>query len=590
MVTRSWTPAESQLLDAVSRDRLWRDTQVLGARYRESGSEAERAAVAYICDELRQAGVDFTVYELNAFLSYHRAAECTVLSPAARSVAAVARSYTQPTPPEGLELELVIGSEYQGDRSDKAALVARDWPGGEHAGNARVTIHVQATDEPNLHRGGGTGVWGTPTVQNLPLAKSGPTAINISRPDGEALRDMARRGPVRVRVRTEVETGWRRISFPVATIPGREPTFVLTGGHLDSHDPGVTDNATGCASLLELARLFAARRGELRHGLRIGWWTGHESAGYAGSTWYCDHEWQALHDRCLLYFNIDGPGIKDTTNVEARYVFPQSEAFVLDLIREYFGRDPEIVARPLKMGDQSFWGAGVPSASVYRCLAPDHPDWAVVFGAGHGRWWHSTDDTMDRADPDILADDTRFYALTLSRLLTGERLPFEFATFAAWMGAALEELQSAYGDRLDLSRLLAAVETFAEVATALKAASVDGAQLAARSRADLDDCLMRLSRYLDPVFFTLVGAYDQDLRGAIPGPAVRYPLPSEPPFQPRYFPGLQRGRRLATTDPNTPEYHALYTTILRERNRVGHALAQAIADGQATLARLNARE
>src|SRR5262249_1814179 len=311
------------------------------------------------------------------------------------------------------------------------------------------------------------GVWGTPTVQNLQLLETQPAAIHVSRPNGEALRELARRGPVRLHVRTEVETGWRRISFPVATIPGREATFVLTGGHLDSHDPGVTDNATGCASLLELARLFSARRGELRHGLRVGWWTGHESPGYAGSTWYCANEWEALHDRCVLYWNNDGPGIRGTSNVEARYIFPQTQGFVLDLIREYFGRDPEIVARPLKMGDQSFWGVGVPSASVYRCLAPDHPDWAVVFGAGHGRWWHSTEDTIDKADAEILTDDTRFYALALHRLCAGRQLPFEFATFAEWMRSTLAELQPALGDGFDVGGLLDRVDEFGALARSL---------------------------------------------------------------------------------------------------------------------------
>ena len=99
---------------------------------------------------------------------------------------------------------------------------------------------------------------------------------------------------------------------------------------------------------------------------------------------------------------------------------------MLGLIRDYYGREPDIMAKPLKMGDQSFWGTGVPSASVYKALAPGDDDWAVVFGAGHGRWWHSTEDTLDKADPDNLLDDTRFYALALNRLLTAEQLPFEF--------------------------------------------------------------------------------------------------------------------------------------------------------------------
>jgi hypothetical protein len=96
-------------------------------------------------------------------------------------------------------------------------------------------------------------------------------------------------------------------------------------------------------------------------------------------------------------------------------------------------------------------------------------------------------------------------------------------------------------------------------------------------------CLMRLSRALNPVFFTAAGLYDQDLRGTIPGPAVRYPLPDEPPFEPRYFPGLQQARRLRDLEVESTAYHALYTTVLRERNRVAHGLARARDDINATL-------
>jgi hypothetical protein len=346
----------------------------------------------------------------------------------------------------------------------------------------------------------------------------------------------------------------------------------------------VTDNATGCACLLELARLFNARRTQLRHGLRIGWWTGHESAGYAGSTWYCDNAWEDLHQRCVLYWNNDGPGIRNAINIEGRYIFPQAQDFVLESIRDYYEREPDIMAKPLKMGDQSFWGTGVPSASVYKCLPPDHPDWAVVFGAGHGRWWHSTDDTLDKADPDNLVDDTRFYALALWRLATAEVLPFEFVTYAGWMRGTLEELQQALGTTFDIGRLRALVDEFEGLARSLReaAATVRGKDDAARGT--FNGCLMRLSRYLNPVYFTSTGPFGQDLRGAIPGPAVRYPLPDEPPFQPRYFPGLQRGRRLASVDSVAPEYTPLYTLLLREQQRAAQALAAAIADARATLA------
>jgi hypothetical protein len=579
----AFTTTERELLEAIDRERLWRDTEFLGAMYRKSGSEEERRSVQYIVDQLRAEGIAVEVFELDAFLSYHHSASLEVLSPERRSIPAVARSYTEPAP-EGVEVELVVAGEHDGDLAGKGVLTARDWPNAHAIKGARVEIHAQTTEEPNLHRGGGTGIWGTPSTAQLATLKPGTTGVSISRPDGEWLRGLARKGPVRVRVATEVDTGWRRISFPVATIPGRQDTYVLTGGHLDGHDPGVTDNATGCACLLELARLFNARRGDLKHGLRIGWWTGHESAGYAGSTFYSDNTWDDLHHRCVLYWNNDGPGIRDATNIEMRYIFPQVQQFVLGLIQDYYGREPDIIARPLKMGDQSFWGAGVPSASVYKCLPPEHEDWAVVFGAGHGRWWHSTEDTMDKADPDKLVDDTRFYALALSRLLTGEHLPFEYVTYAAWMRQTLTDLQGALAGALDLSGLLDRVEEFDGLARQLQKAATATTDAATRAR--IDACQMRLSRLLNPVFFTVVGLHGQDLRGAIPGPAVRYPLPSEPAFQPRYFPGLQRGRRLGDLESDSGERAALYTELLRERNRVGEGIGAANRELRAALAEI----
>lgn len=584
MPLQSGTPAEKELLGEISRERLWRDTEALGSRYRASGSEEERWAVRYVVEQLKQAGVDVSVYELNAFLSYHKSADCVLLSPESGVIPCVARAYSLSTPEDGVELDLVVAGEDEGDLTDKAVLTARDWPSGSGVAGARVQIHAQTTNEPNLHRGGGTPVWGTPTVEQLGRLAPQPSAINISRPDGERLRTLVRQGRVRIRVRTEVETGWRPISFPVASIPGREPTFVLTGGHLDSHDPGATDNATGCAALLELARAFGAHRGELRHGLRVGWWTGHESAGYAGSTWYSDNEWENLRERCLLYWNNDGPGIRGATNVEGRYIFPQIEGFVVDLIREYFDREPDIMAKPLKMGDQSFWSVGVPSASVYRCLAPDHPDWAVVFGAGHGRWWHSTEDTLEYVDPDVLVDDTRFYALALYRLCCADVPPFEFVTYAAWMRAALTGVQEVVGSRFDVTRLIERVDEFEVLARSLQEAAQRSRSSAdPEASARISGCLARLSRYLNPVFLTAAGPYDQDLRGTIPGPSIRYPLPGEPAFEPRYFPGLQRARQLVRVGVDSPEYTALYTALLRERNRIGHALRRATEEVRTTL-------
>jgi hypothetical protein len=577
------TPEEQHLIEGISRDHLWKDTTFIGSRYRESGSNEEKEVVDYIVDQLKEAGIgDIRIYEVVAYVSYHREADCEVIFPVRRRIPAIARAYTESTPPEGLELELVVADQYEGDVTDKAVLTARDWPGGDKARRARVQIHAQVTREVDLHRGGNTPVWGIPSTHQAHLLKTEPTGINISRPDAEFLRELARQSPVRIRVRTVVETGWRRTVFPVARIPGRMSRFVLAGGHLDGHDPGATDNATGCASLLEIARIFARRRSELRHGLVVGWWTGHESAGYVGSTWFCDNEWEDLYQNGVFVLTIDGPGIRGATKLEARYVFPQTQKFIVDLVRVYFGREPDLVAKPIKMGDQSFWGVGVPGATVYRCLAPDHPDWAVVFGAGHGRWWHSTEDTLDKVDPEILTDDTRFYALLLYRLCTVEVLPFEFVTYARWMKGTLENIQRRAGPSFDFGELFRRLAELERLAQALQVAELAAHTQEAKDR--INGCKMRLSRYLNPVYFTREGPYHHDLRTAIPGPPVRYPTPGEPPFEPDYFPGLQPAKRLPALDPSSGDYWVLYSTLLRERNRVLHALDQAIRDLSETLA------
>ena len=61
-----------------------------------------------------------------------------------------------------------------------------------------------------------------------------------------------------------------------AEIEGAEfpDEFVLFHGHLDSWHVGIGDNATGDATLLELARVFWNHRDNLKRTLRVAWWSG----------------------------------------------------------------------------------------------------------------------------------------------------------------------------------------------------------------------------------------------------------------------------------------------------------------------------
>ena len=142
--------------------------------------------------------------------------------------------------------------------------------------------------------------------------------ITINRPDGEELIAKLRQGPVRIAFSNRTDTGWREIPVLVAEVKGaRFPDeFVLLHGHLDSWHIGIGDNATGDATLLELARVFSAPPGQAGRTLRIAWWSGHSHGRYAGSTWYADTFADDIVANCVAHVNCDSPGCRWATVYE----------------------------------------------------------------------------------------------------------------------------------------------------------------------------------------------------------------------------------------------------------------------------------
>jgi hypothetical protein len=378
---------------------------------------------------------------------------------------------------------------------------------------------------------------------------------------------MMQQGPVRVRIHAQAETGWRTLPLLVADVPGAEPEFLLVGAHVDSWYEGVTDNATGDVCLLEMARVLKQHQKKLRRGVRFAWWPGHSHGRYAGSTWYADHAFDELRRRALGYLNIDSPGCRDTAIFDCRYNMGEVEELMKRTVPEVTGQSPNI-RRPFKAGDQSFWGVGVPSLGAFRMLPLDHPDRATVGGSGAGWWWHSTADTLDKADAGILAADVGLYLTIAWRIVTPAVLPFNFVPTANDYAALLRELHDAAGGTIKLldvagraDELRALTERLETVRASLAAAAAG--RRAPRGKTGLriarvNRSLMALSRILNPPLYTVQGPYDHD-------PALQVPM----------LPGLQAARRLAAMAPASDDYGFLRTRLIRERNRVADALTSA---------------
>jgi Zn-dependent M28 family amino/carboxypeptidase len=122
----------------------------------------------------------------------------------------------------------------------------------------------------------------------------------------EVGRRLAAAGPgVVVRVRTDTESAGRPTSNVLAELAGADPgRVVMAGAHLDSvaAGPGMNDNASGSATLLEIARRLAGTRPA--HTVRFAWW-GAEELGLLGSRHYVGGLDRAERDRIALYLNLD---------------------------------------------------------------------------------------------------------------------------------------------------------------------------------------------------------------------------------------------------------------------------------------------
>jgi len=583
---------EQELREAIEPSELWRHLEVFNTLQRLDGTEDERKSVEYIAEEMRKVGVQCDVLEYETFVSRPGPGRLEVLAPEQFELPTRTRAFAPSTPPGGVEVDVVwVGSsgENRGgmifthagreedflgkDLRGKAVLTTGGRPDGvmyaQQAG-AVALIDVWPSDEDVLHEMTVSSIWGTPTPESASRLVRIPV-MTVRHRDGQRLRQMLEQGPVRIRLEGEVFNGPERITQPVATIPGRaEPDrFLLLGAHIDSWYEGVTDNGTANAVLLEVARILATRREGLRRGVKFGWWSGHSQGRYAGSAWYADAYWEELRRGCVGYLNIDGPGCRGASVFDCRYTMAEMQSTVERTVGDLI-HAPANVRRPFKAADQSFWGLGVSSFSVYRMLPEDHPDRAIVGGCSGAWWWHSPEDLIDKVDLELLTSDTQIYATLAARVCGDRVLPYDVAPIARDFVTKLSELQDAAQGGLDLSLAIERARAFEQ-----KGAELDRARARLADSDDDERCdilnagLLSLTRILNPVLYTEAGEFDQD-------PAIQLPM----------LPGLRRAKNLPEHEPGTRERLFLDTALTRQRNRVNHALQRANEEAEALLGRV----
>ena len=175
----------------------------------------------------------------------------------------------------------------------------------------------------------------------------------ISSNVGSQLTRLAQAGTVRVHLDLSVATTRARAADVIADLPGRTSGVILLGAHLDSvaNGPGINDNGSGSATVLEIAR--QARRLHVRpkHGLRFAFW-GAEELGLIGSRSYVQGLSPRERRRILGVINLDMVGSPNYS----RIVYdgddgPSGSRRIENAFRAYFA------ARRLPVEQESLGGA-----------------------------------------------------------------------------------------------------------------------------------------------------------------------------------------------------------------------------------------
>jgi Zn-dependent M28 family amino/carboxypeptidase len=195
---------------------------------------------------------------------------------------------------------------------------------------------------------------------------------------GNELAALLEEGEVVIHLMTEtlIELDVPTANLIAETPTGRDDRVVMAGAHLDSvpDGPGINDNGSGSAALLEIALQMAELGIETRNTVRFAWW-GAEEAGLVGSQFYVDSLTKSEAKDIELYLNFDMIGSPNY----ARFIYdgsgdafgikgPTGSGNIERVFEDYFSSQG-LVSEPTAFDGRSdydaFITAGIPAGGLF---------------------------------------------------------------------------------------------------------------------------------------------------------------------------------------------------------------------------------
>ncbi|GMA38192.1 M20/M25/M40 family metallo-hydrolase [Mobilicoccus caccae] len=259
---------------------------------RAAGTSGYEEAAKYVESQMRAAGYSTERQYFDFVFEQVRAAGLAVVSPQQRAVEQNPMSYSPGTPAAGITAALVKPANEQGcdaaawngiDAKGKIALVSRGTCSFGEKSKAAGAAGAAAVIIYNNAEGALNGTLGGIDAGHVPTT-------GVTKAEGQSLLDLMNAGPVTMKFVLD-KTVENRKTFNVLaeTKGGSADNVVMVGAHLDGvgDGPGINDNASGSAAILEVARQFQQRniQGKPANKVRFAWW-GAEEIGLLGSTHY----------------------------------------------------------------------------------------------------------------------------------------------------------------------------------------------------------------------------------------------------------------------------------------------------------------
>lgn len=404
---------------------------------RATGTQGYQDSVEYVAGQLRRAGYDVT---LSPFLIVDQPAQLRQLEP------------TQADYPTGAFLGsgegevtgrvLPVGLSLDVPEDSTSACTAADFDGLDFSGTTDIALIQRGgcgygRKVENAQRAGAEAVviFNQGTPDELGLAPGGlltdegefffpdVPVVAATYANGVALSQGATAyvNVMPYRFRSDVNV--------IADLPGQNrENVVMAGAHLDSvgTSPGINDNGSGAAALLETALLMANH--EPQNSLRFAWW-GAEEEGLAGSSAYVAELSPSELDRIALYLNYDmiaspnyvfGILEGDPASPPAGLPIPPGSAAIENVYQDYFtqvGVPFTAAALDGRSDYAAFFAYGVPSGGLFTgAEGKKTSDEAAVFGGTAGQpydpCYHTACDDLGNVDRHALAvnSDAMAYA------------------------------------------------------------------------------------------------------------------------------------------------------------------------------------